>query len=111
MSFSSPYRRFIFASFIARTSARSCMICRSLACLAFLVYLLFTLLSQHPLPNVRRTAQYRDFFFSSRRRNTRWNCDWSSDVCSSDLVENELQHPDRDDQRDPDQQPGDEVFR
>src|SRR5689334_25101806 len=25
------------------------------------------------------------FFFSSRRRNTRWNCDWSSDVCSSDL--------------------------
>src|SRR5689334_23550189 len=27
------------------------------------------------------------FFFSSRRRHTRWNCDWSSDVCSSDLVE------------------------
>src|SRR5207302_3756988 len=25
-------------------------------------------------------------------------------------VENELQHPDRDDQRDPDEQPGDEVF-
>src|SRR6266481_655687 len=25
-----------------------------------------------------------DFFFSSRRRHTRWNCDWSSDVCSSD---------------------------
>src|SRR5689334_22132592 len=24
------------------------------------------------------------FFFSSRRRHTRWNCDWSSDVCSSD---------------------------
>src|SRR5689334_12491825 len=23
-------------------------------------------------------------FFSSRRRHTRWNCDWSSDVCSSD---------------------------
>src|SRR5689334_14819868 len=22
---------------------------------------------------------------SSRRRHTRWNCDWSSDVCSSDL--------------------------
>src|SRR6266568_4771931 len=21
-----------------------------------------------------------DFFFSSRRRHTRWNCDWSSDV-------------------------------
>src|SRR5579862_2459955 len=27
----------------------------------------------------------RFFFFSSRRRHTRWNCDWSSDVCSSDL--------------------------
>src|SRR6266481_8755329 len=27
----------------------------------------------------------RLFFFSSRRRHTRWNCDWSSDVCSSDL--------------------------
>src|SRR6266481_9417645 len=26
------------------------------------------------------------FFFSSRRRHTRWNCDWSSDVCSSDLA-------------------------
>src|SRR3989338_2162898 len=25
------------------------------------------------------------FFFASRRRHTRWNCDWSSDVCSSDL--------------------------
>src|SRR5689334_24338671 len=25
------------------------------------------------------------FFFSSRRRHTRWNCDWGSDVCSSDL--------------------------
>src|SRR6266481_6601247 len=27
----------------------------------------------------------KDFFFSSRRRHTSWNCDWSSDVCSSDL--------------------------
>src|SRR6266568_5473846 len=26
------------------------------------------------------------FFCSSRRRHTRWNCDWSSDVCSSDLI-------------------------
>src|SRR5689334_24857582 len=30
-----------------------------------------------------RAAEH--FFFSSRRRHTRWNCDWSSDVCSSDL--------------------------
>src|SRR5690625_2593122 len=28
------------------------------------------------------------FFFSSRRRHTRWPRDWSSDVCSSDLRNN-----------------------
>src|SRR5437870_12449053 len=28
------------------------------------------------------------FFFSSRRRHTRWPRDWSSDVCSSDLSAN-----------------------
>src|SRR4051812_49877343 len=28
----------------------------------------------------------RFFFFSSRRRHTRLTCDWSSDMCSSDLV-------------------------
>src|SRR5438477_4737408 len=27
------------------------------------------------------------FFFSSRRRHTRLTCDWSSDVCSSDLIQ------------------------
>src|SRR4030066_268032 len=26
------------------------------------------------------------FFFSSKRRHTRFKCDWSSDVCSSDLA-------------------------
>src|SRR5438876_12002711 len=29
------------------------------------------------------------FFFSSRRRHTRWTGDWSSDVCSSDLTVHE----------------------
>src|ERR671935_1712217 len=29
------------------------------------------------------------FFFSSRRRHTRYIGDWSSDVCSSDLLERE----------------------
>src|SRR5688572_31948349 len=29
------------------------------------------------------------FFFSSRRRHTRFDCDWSSDVCSSDLPREE----------------------
>src|SRR2546430_13145495 len=27
------------------------------------------------------------FFFSSRRRHTIFDCDWSSDVCSSDLAQ------------------------
>src|SRR5207253_4542861 len=30
------------------------------------------------------------FFFSSRRRHTRWPRDWSSDVCSSDLTNDGL---------------------
>src|SRR5690606_40596185 len=33
------------------------------------------------------------FFFSSRRRHTRFSRDWSSDVCSSDLMP--LQHSER----------------
>src|SRR5689334_5468340 len=33
-----------------------------------------------------RPDSIRAFFFSSSRRHARWNCDWSSDVCSSDLV-------------------------
>src|SRR3712207_7193930 len=32
----------------------------------------------------------RFFFFSSRRRHTRYWRDWSSDVCSSDLIELEF---------------------
>src|SRR5207237_2349569 len=35
------------------------------------------------------------FFFSSRRRHTRFKCDWSSDVCSSDLVGFETVHDER----------------
>src|SRR5207253_4158241 len=33
----------------------------------------------------RILSSLRFFFFSSRRRHTRWPRDWSSDVCSSDL--------------------------
>src|SRR5688572_51950 len=29
---------------------------------------------------------YGNFFFSSSRRHTSFDCDWSSDVCSSDLI-------------------------
>src|SRR2546430_5649145 len=35
------------------------------------------------------------FFFSSRRRHTRFDCDWSSDVCSSDLDGGLHPHPRR----------------
>src|SRR2546430_4027466 len=38
------------------------------------------------LKQVGRTVSAEScFFFSSRRRHTRFDCDWSSDVCSSDL--------------------------
>src|SRR2546430_12309156 len=38
-----------------------------------------------------------NFFFTSRRRHTRFDCDWSSDVCSSDLSSERVQgqHCDR----------------
>src|SRR5256886_13491375 len=35
--------------------------------------------------SLRTTLVFLFFFFSSRRRHTRFDCDWSSDVCSSDL--------------------------
>src|SRR2546430_4847007 len=35
--------------------------------------------------DVCQQSVYCYFFFSSRRRHTRFDCDWSSDVCSSDL--------------------------
>src|SRR5256886_7689767 len=35
------------------------------------------------------------FFFSSRRRHTRFDCDWSSDVCSSDLRQTLAIDPER----------------
>src|SRR5256885_6670607 len=35
---------------------------------------------------LRRSPPYVFFFFSSRRRHTRLQGDWSSDVCSSDLI-------------------------
>src|SRR5215510_1841110 len=54
-----------------------------------------------PAPGLS-AADYRDlviawrnsvmFFFSSRRRHTRWPRDWSSDVCSSDLGAGKPEH-------------------
>src|SRR4030066_1731207 len=36
--------------------------------------------------SVKKTFDCSVLFFSSRRRHTRFKCDWSSDVCSSDLA-------------------------
>src|SRR5207237_5341772 len=41
--------------------------------------------SAHQLSLFRSGLRLFVFFFSSRRRHTRFKCDWSSDVCSSDL--------------------------
>src|SRR5688572_31133224 len=35
--------------------------------------------------DIHCVTRWSKFFFSSRRRHTRFDCDWSSDVCSSDL--------------------------
>src|SRR2546430_10887496 len=36
-------------------------------------------------------TSYSSVLFSSRRRHTRFDCDWSSDVCSSDLTGGRLE--------------------
>src|SRR5256885_8379702 len=36
--------------------------------------------------HIVRLSRWLDLFFSSRRRHTRLQGDWSSDVCSSDLL-------------------------
>src|SRR2546427_4847696 len=45
-----------------------------------------------------KSLRGRIIFFSSRRRHTTFDCDWSSDVCSSDLVMPELGHGSHEDQ-------------
>src|SRR5439155_9316461 len=43
--------------------------------------------SRGRLTNTGEIVFVSHFFFSSRRRHTRWPRDWSSDVCSSDLFD------------------------
>src|SRR5690242_21854483 len=43
------------------------------------------LLHLHQRLSAGKWSSLTPFFFSSRRRHTRLTCDWSSDVCSSDL--------------------------
>src|SRR5256886_693402 len=42
-------------------------------------------LVSYVLPPLATMVMCATFFLSSRRRHTRFDCDWSSDVCSSDL--------------------------
>src|SRR5437762_5097938 len=49
-------------------------------------------LSTHPL-----TICTTNFFFSSRRRHTRYIGDWSSDVCSSDLGRYDIRYENEED--------------
>src|SRR3989454_1242945 len=48
----------------------------------------------YPVYSLMSVPRYTDVFFSRRRRHTRLQGDWSSDVCSSDLssVEHESDH-------------------
>src|SRR5260221_5604383 len=62
-----------------RSNASSCRHCTFLHLNLFLLSLAFHVISVNSLI-------FFFFFFSSRRRHTRSLCDWSSDVCSSDLV-------------------------
>src|SRR5690625_1865081 len=48
---------------------------------------MYLLLSRVSSPTWEQELGLLGFFFSSRRRHTRWPRDWSSDVCSSDLFE------------------------
>src|SRR2546430_8116134 len=49
------------------------------------VYILSYWATHTNIVGVRCVRDVILFFFSSRRRHTRFDCDWSSDVCSSDL--------------------------
>src|SRR5690554_2566550 len=65
-------------------------ISRTIACTNFVSYTDYgkrQLILYAFLPVRPRNPGLRIFFFSSRRRHTRCGRDWSSDVCSSDLVE------------------------
>src|SRR5438477_6766927 len=53
------------------------LICGECRCLGLLILCLFFFLS---------FLYFFFFFFASRRRHTSLTCDWSSDVCSSDLA-------------------------
>src|SRR5262245_64808220 len=54
-----------------------------------LIYMLLVIIT---VASISITLGLVRFFFSSRRRHTRCLSDWSSDVCSSDLIGPKLAH-------------------
>src|SRR2546430_3511526 len=65
----------------------------SARCWATLQEMLTKAVSERTVPPIRTMYVLLVlFFFSSRRRHTRFDCDWSSDVCSSDLLAGRLLH-------------------
>src|SRR2546430_3986914 len=57
----------------------------SLSTLSLYIFLYFIYIITHFYFYYTISYVFFFFFFSSRRRHTRFDCDWSSDVCSSDL--------------------------
>src|SRR2546429_4809678 len=60
---------------------------RTLSVLGFIRPITIWIEWECPKAAIRRRYELL-FFFSSRRRHTRCSRDWSSDVCSSDLMDN-----------------------
>src|SRR4029434_2724114 len=84
-----------------KTAGAECMTC-VLECTAFFSRVLCHLCASGPSSRMRQSLSPRvgsersatsSCFFSSRRRHTRFKCDWSSDVCSSDLTHTHTHTP------------------
>src|SRR2546427_9027887 len=61
-----------------------CILTKNVITSCSVTMMLFLHLEVKPLMTL--TSVLYLFFSTSRRRHTRFDCDWSSDVCSSDLV-------------------------
>src|SRR3712207_7365525 len=74
-------------SSVSRSNIYSCMFFSCIFSLLFIVFLCLSLSFLSSMPCTLITlSTVCFFFFSSRRRHTRYWRDWSSDVCSSDLL-------------------------
>src|SRR2546426_3404677 len=74
--------------YLHRGAASQCSLCGVWRLLPFTRFPLSRVCCSHgiALMSSRSLSHFFFFFFSSRRRHTRLQGDWSSDVCSSDLI-------------------------